>query len=74
MSALVKVKGIILRETELALQFRQDIADGPASHTAWIPIGSCHHITRHPETGRGRPAVIELPEWLADAKELEVEP
>ncbi len=74
MSALVKVKGILLRETELALEIQQTIADGQAWHRAWIPRGQCHHISKRLTTEDTVEAVVELPEWLADAKELEVEP
>lgn len=46
MSALVKVKGILLRETELASEFQQNIADGQAWHRVWIPRGQCKHISK----------------------------
>jgi hypothetical protein len=70
MSALVKVKGTILRETELALLLRQE---GETRET-WIPRGQCHHISRRLTDDDTISAVIELPEWLAEAKELEIEP
>lgn len=74
MSALVKVKGILLRETELALEFQQNIADGQAWHRVWIPRGQCHHISKRLTKEDAIEAVVELPEWLAEAKQLEVEP
>jgi len=68
MSALVKVKGILLRDTELALLLRQGTSE------IWIPRGQCHHISKRLTVEDAIEAVVELPEWLAEAKQLEVEP
>lgn len=72
MSEPVKVKGTILHETELAIKFAQ-INDQGETSIVWIPRAECSLVTKHKLIRKGWEATIELPEWLADAKELEVE-
>jgi hypothetical protein len=73
MSETVKVTGKIIRETELAVCFEQKNRGGKARES-WIPRSECTHISRRPIEGVVWHATIEMPAWLAEAKELEVEP
>jgi hypothetical protein len=72
MSDYLTAKGTIIRETELAFLFVQD-RDGE-KRESWIPRSECKRISKRLNTDETISAVIELPEWLAEAKELEVEP
>ena len=74
MSEFVIVKGRILRETDLAVLLIQD--RNGERWESWIPRGECKRISKKPlpEHLMQWAAEIEMPSWLAEAKELEVEP
>ncbi len=59
----------ILRETDKALQIRQEI---PNRHTttAWIPRSQCKHIFKLPDDGKGSPATITTADWIIEEKGL----
>lgn len=58
---------LLIKETDLAYCF-QDV-DG---HKAWIPKSQIKSMTRGNQThdGKTKIPILEIPQWLADEKEL----
>lgn len=61
----------LLRETEKAIQVRQEQARG-TSTTAWIPVSQIdHRITYGTNPDGTKDITITIPTWLCEAKELD---
>jgi hypothetical protein len=67
-----KVRCIILRETEKAIQIRQQQPNREAVE-AWIPRSQCDHISKMPDGNVVR-GTVTMRTWLADKHNLAVEP
>lgn len=70
MSGTVKIRLWIIRETEKALFVSKLPADRDYEGV-WIPRSQCIHLTKQPPQQNGwRDSVIEMEEWIAEAKNL----
>ena len=64
---MITAQGILLRETDLAILLVQ--GQGENRREIWIPRGQIKHLRKEPLT-EGWLATIEIPDWLAEAKEI----
>lgn len=61
-----------MSDSIVTVHFEQKRSQG-GYHHCWIPISQCKVITKLPANRDGtREARLELPTWLAEAKDLEV--
>lgn len=74
MSDLVKVKCVIIKETDAALRVSQ-----PGRSAIWIPRSPLNHISKRlvdnwsGRTSGFKQATIDMPQWLAGKKGLDYE-
>jgi hypothetical protein len=67
-----KVKCAILRETDRALQIRQE-AQNRDPVVAWIPRSQCDHISKRPDGNGGVEAIVTMADWLVEKHNLREE-
>ncbi|TSA08027.1 MAG: hypothetical protein D4R73_09225 [Deltaproteobacteria bacterium] len=65
MSEAIQFTGRVIRETDMAILFRADDWQPDGSDDTWLPKSQIAIIH-----GEGDAVQIELPEWLADDKEM----
>lgn len=67
-----KINCTILRETDKAIQIRQESRNREPVET-WIPRSQCDHISKRPSESGDINATVTMATWLADERGLQEE-